>query len=71
MPYEPQKMIRRELERIPRGLRGEQQNTVRYIVYSHRMHGKSFEESVEIAVAIVRQSYPNFTPKILPPPSQA
>jgi hypothetical protein len=66
MPYERQKMIRRELERIPRGLRGERQNTVRYIVCSQRMHGKSFEESVEIAVAFVRQSYPNFTPKILP-----
>jgi len=68
MPYERQKMIRRELDaRIPRWLRGEPQNTVRQIVFNQRLHGKSFEESVEIAVTLVRQQHPDFTPKILPP----
>jgi len=69
MLYERQKTLQKELDaRIPRGLRGEPQNTVRHIVYSQRLHGKSFDESVEIAVTFVRQSYPNFTPRILPPP---
>jgi len=68
MLYERQKALQKELDaRIPRGLRGEPQNTVRYIVYSQRLHGKSFDESLEIAMAFVRQSYPNFTPKILLP----
>jgi hypothetical protein len=66
MPYESQKMIRKELGRIPRGLKGSPQNQVRQIVTSQYLHGKSFDESVEIAVTFVRQSYPNFTPKILP-----
>jgi len=68
MLYERQKALQKELDaRIPRGLRGEPQNTVRYIVYSQRLHGKSFDESLEIAMALVRQSYPNFAPKILLP----
>ena len=72
MPYERQKRLQEELDaRIPRGLRGEPQNTVRYIVYSQRLHGKSFDESVEFAVNFVRQSYPNFSPRILPPSSQS
>jgi hypothetical protein len=71
MVYERQKMIRKELdERIPRGLRGGPQNAVRQIVNGQRLHGKSFDESVEIAVTFVRQSNPNFTPKILPPPQR-
>ncbi len=70
MRYERQKMIRKELERIPRGLKGSPQNEVRQIVASQRQHGRSFDESVGIAVTFVRQSYPNFTPKILPPPPQ-
>ena len=70
MRYERQKMIRKELERIPRGLKGSPQNEVRQIVTSQYQHGKSFDESVEIAVNFVRQRCPNFTPKILPPPSQ-
>jgi hypothetical protein len=70
MPYERQKMVRKELQRIPRGLKGSPQNLVRQIVTSEFQHGKSFDESVEIAVNFVRQSNPNFTPKILPPSSQ-
>jgi len=70
MPYERQRMIQKELERIPRGLRGSPQNDMRYIVNDQRLHGKSFEESVEIAVSFVRQRYPNFAPTILPPPPQ-
>ncbi len=69
MRYERQKTIQKELDaRIPRWLRGEPQNTVRQIVFNQRLHGKTFDESVEIAVTFVRQSYPNFTPKILPQP---
>ncbi len=72
MPYERQKEIQKELDaRIPRGLRGEPQNTVRYIVNDERLRGKGFDESLEFAVNFVRQSYPNFTPKILPPPPQS
>jgi len=67
MVYERQKMIRKELERIPRGLIGSPQNLVRQIVNGQRLHGKSFDESVELAVSFVRQSNPNFTPKILLP----
>jgi len=61
MRYERQKMIRKELERIPRGLKGSPQNEVRQIVTSQYQHRKSFDESVEIAVNFVRQRYPNFT----------
>ena len=72
MRYERQKTIQKELNaRIPRWLRGEPQNTVRQIVFNQRLHGKTFEESVEIAVNFVRQSNPNFTPKILPAPPQS
>jgi hypothetical protein len=67
MPYERQKTIRKELERIPRGLKGSPQNLVRQIVTSQYQHGKTFNESVEIAVTFIRQSCPYFTPKILPP----
>ncbi len=68
MSYERQKEIQKELDaRIPRGLRGEPQNTVRHIVNGQRLHGKSFDESVEFAVNFVRECYPNFAPKILPP----
>jgi hypothetical protein len=67
MPYERQNEIQKELDaRIPRWLRGGPQNTVRQIVFNQRLHGKSFDESVEIAVALVRQQHPDFTPKILP-----
>lgn len=72
MAYERQKMIQKELDaRIPRGPRGEPQNTVRFIVNDQRLHGKSFDESVEFAVNFVHERYPNFTPRILPPPPQS
>ena len=70
MRYERQKMIRKELERIPRGLKGSPQNQVRQIVTSQYQHGNSFDESVEIAVNFVRERHPHFAPKILPPPPQ-
>ncbi len=66
-----QQTIRKELERTPRGLKGSPQNQVRQIVASQYQRGKSFDESVEIAVAFVRQRYPKFTPKILPLPAQS
>jgi len=72
MLYERQKTIQTELDmRIPPGSKGEPQNKVRHIVFSQRIRGKSFDESVEIAVAFVRQSCPKFTPKILPLPAQS
>jgi hypothetical protein len=70
MPYERQKMTRKELERIPRGSRGSPQNKVRQTVACQFQHGKSFDESVEIAVTLVHQQHPDFMPKILPPPVQ-
>ena len=70
MRYERQEMIRKELERIPRGLKGSPQNEVRQIVTSQRLHGRTFDESVAIAVRLLQERYPNFTPKILPPPPQ-
>jgi len=43
MLYERQKTLQKELDaRIPRGLRGEPQNTVRHIVYSQRVARKEF-----------------------------
>jgi hypothetical protein len=71
MPYERQKEIQKELDaRIPRGLRGGPQNIMRCVVNDARLHGKSFDESVEFAVNFVRQSYPDFAPKVLPPSPQ-
>jgi hypothetical protein len=70
MRHERQQTIRKELERIPRGLKGSPQNLVRQIVTCQYQHGKSFDESVQIAVTFVRQSYPNFTPKTLPAPPE-
>jgi hypothetical protein len=66
-----QQTLRKELERIPRGLKGSPQNQVRQIVASQYQHGKSFDVSVEIAVTFVRQSYPDFTPNSLPLPAQS
>jgi hypothetical protein len=72
MPYDRQNEIRKELDaRTPPWLRGGPQNTVRQIVFNQRLHGKTFDESVEIAVAFVRQTNPNFTPEILPSPAQS
>jgi len=71
MAYERQKTLQKELDgRIPRGLRGDPQNTLRYIVNDECLRGKSFDQSIEFAVNFVRQSYPNFMPKILPQPPQ-
>ena len=71
MHYERQKTIQKEVDaRIPRGLRGEPQNTVREIVNNQRLFGKSFDESLTIALHFVREQHPNFTPRILPPPPQ-
>ena len=65
MRYERQKMIRKELERIPRGLKGSPQNQVRQIVTSQYQHGKSFDESVEIAVAFCPPELPGIYPENL------
>jgi len=70
MAYERQKLIRKELERIPRGLKGSPQNDVRHIVNAQRLFGRTFDESVAIAVAFLQGRYPKFTPKILPPSPQ-
>jgi hypothetical protein len=70
MAYERQKMIQKELERIPRGLKGSPQNDVRHIVNSQCLHGRTFDEGVGIAVDFIRLRYPDFTPRILPLPPQ-
>jgi hypothetical protein len=67
MPFERQKMIQKELERIPRGVKGSPQNDVRHIVNAQRLFGRTFDESVEIAVNFVRERHPGFSPQILPP----
>ena len=72
MLYERQKTIQTELDmRIPPGSKGEPQNKVRHIVFSQRIRGKSFDESVEIACKMVRQRHPDFALRILPPRQQS
>jgi hypothetical protein len=66
--YELQKAMRRELnERIPPAPKGDPQNELRQIVNSQRLCGKSFDQSVTIALDFVHKRYPHFTPRILPP----
>ena len=68
MHYEQEKAIQRELnERIPPAPKGDPQNELRHVVNSQRMYGKSFDQSVAIAVNLVRQRHPGFTPRILSP----
>ena len=68
MHYEEQKAMQRELnERIPPAPKGDPQNELRQVVNSQRFHGMSFDQSVTIAVTIIRKRYPLFTPRILPP----
>jgi hypothetical protein len=67
MNYVAQKAIQNELnERIPPGPKGDPQNHLRHVVNSQRLHGKSFDHSLQVGVDLVRELYPNFTPKILP-----
>ena len=68
MHYEQQKAMQRELnERIPPAAKGDPQNELRHVVNSQRFSGKTFDQSVTIALGFVRKRYPNFTPRILPP----
>jgi len=68
MDYELQKAMQRELnERIPPAPKGDPQNELRHVVNSQRLGGKSFDQSVAIAVGFMRDRYPHFTPRILPP----
>jgi len=68
MHYELQKAMQRELnERIPPAPKGDPQNELRHVVNSQRFSGKTFDQSVTIALGFVRKRYPNFTPCILPP----
>lgn len=68
MDYELQKAMQRELnERIPPAPKGDPQNELRHVVNSHRLCGKSFDQSVTIALSFVRQRHPHFIPRILPP----
>ena len=67
MNYAAQKAIQNELnERIPPGPKGDPQNHLRHIVNSQRLHGKSFDHSVEVGVNLVRKLHPDFDPRILP-----
>jgi hypothetical protein len=66
--YEEQKAMQRELnERIPPAPKGDPQNELRHVVNSQRLGGKSFDQSVTIALNFVRMRHPLFTPRILPP----
>ena len=68
MHYELQKAMQRELnERIPPAPKGDPQNEFRNVVNSHRLRGKTFDQSVTIATSFVRDRYPHFAPRILPP----
>ena len=68
MHYELQKAMQRQLnERIPPAAKGDPQNELRPVVNSQRFSGKSFDQSVTIALGFVRKRYPNFAPRILPP----
>ncbi len=68
MHYEQQKAMQRELnERIPPAPNGDPQNELRQVVNSQRFHGMSFDQSVTMAVNVMRKRYPLFTPRILPP----
>ena len=68
MHYEQQKTMQRELnERIPPAAKGDPQNELRHVVNSQRFSGKTFDQSVAIALGFVRKRYPHFTPRILPP----
>ncbi len=66
MAYEHQKAIQQELTRIPRWLRGSKQNEFRFLFYFYRTQGHSFDASVSLALAQVRQTEPNFEPRVLP-----
>ena len=68
MHYDRQKAMQRELnERIPPAPKGDPQNELRQVVNSHRLSGKSFDQSVTIAMSVISKRYPQFTPRILPP----
>jgi len=68
MHYELQKAMQRELnERIPPAAKGDPQNELRHVVNSQRFSGKTFDQSVTIALDFVRKRHPYFTPRILPP----
>jgi hypothetical protein len=66
--YEQQKAMQLELnERIPPAAKGDPQNELRHVVNSQRLSGKSFDQSVDFALSVIRKRYPQFTPRILPP----
>ena len=68
MHYEMQKAMQRELnERIPPAAKGDPQNELRQVVNSHRLAGKSFDQSLTIALSVIRRRYPQFTPRIRDP----
>ena len=68
MHYELQKAMQRELnERIPPAPKGDPQNELRNVVNSQRFGGKSFDQSVIIALGLMHKRYPNFIARILPP----
>jgi hypothetical protein len=51
MHYELQKAMQRELnERIPPAAKGDPQNELRHVVNSQRFSGKTFDQSVTIAI---------------------
>ena len=61
MHYELQKAMRRELnERIPPAPKGDPQNELRNLVNSQRLGGKTFDQSLTIALSLIYKRYPHF-----------
>ena len=68
MHYELQKAMRRELnERIPPPPKGDPQNELRNLVNSQRLGGKTFDQSLTIALSLIYKRHPHFIPRIVPP----
>lgn len=68
MAHPRQKELQRELNaRIPRGPRGSRQNELRARFWFWRVQGRSFDDSLAQAVEGVRETYPDFQPRLLSP----
>jgi hypothetical protein len=67
MKHRRQRELQEKLTRIPRGPRGSAQNQFRNAVWFFASQLRyTFEEALDYALRIVRQSEPGFVPTILP-----
>ena len=61
------KIVKSELEHIPKGSRGSTQNKLRiyYNAWRRRdlLRGKSKEQTLEEAIKMLREDYPDFNPR--------